>query len=332
MFRNILLPLDGSPFSEHALPLAVDLAVRSGARLHLVQVHEPPLAQVYPDGLPVYDDRWDGAIRAQTEEYLRSVAQRCMERGGVSPVTNLLDGSVAPAIAQYAAEVGIDLITMTTHGRGGISRAWVGSVADSLVRRGAVPLLLIRPKDQDVDWTPRDETRHVLIPLDGSELSEGILEPAIVLGSLIGARYTLLRIVLPVPFVVGPQIAGVAFDEGGAEQSRLSAAAYLEGLGGRMPGADVAVETVFHTIPALGILDFAATHAVDMIAMATHGRGGWSRVALGSVADKVMRGTMMPVMLYRPPSGRADASQAGADASRAGLDEDQDREDPCPAQ
>jgi nucleotide-binding universal stress UspA family protein len=66
MFRNILLPLDGSPFSEHALPLAVDLAVRSGARLHLVQVHEAPLAQVYPDGLPVYDERWDGAIRAQT--------------------------------------------------------------------------------------------------------------------------------------------------------------------------------------------------------------------------------------------------------------------------
>jgi hypothetical protein len=102
------------------------------------------------------------------------VAQRCMEQAGLSPVTELLDGSIAPAIAQYAAEVGIDLITMTTHGRGGISRAWVGSVADSLVRCGAVPMLLIRPKDQDIDWSPRGDSRHVLIPVDGSELSEGI--------------------------------------------------------------------------------------------------------------------------------------------------------------
>jgi nucleotide-binding universal stress UspA family protein len=323
MFRNILLPLDGSPFSEHALPLAVDLAVRSGARLHLVQVHEAPLAQVYPDGLPVYDERWDGAIRAQTEEYLRSVAQRCMEQAGLSPVTELLDGSIAPTIAQYAAEVGIDLITMTTHGRGGISRAWVGSVADSLVRCGAVPMLLIRPKDQDIDWSPRGDSRHVLIPVDGSELSEGILESAMTLGSLIGARYTLLRIVLPVPFVVGPQIAGVAFDEGGAEQSRLVAESYLDRLKAQITGAEVSTATVFHTIPALGILDFAATHAVDMIAMATHGRGGWSRVALGSVADKVMRGTTMPVLLYRPPSARTGP---------AGGDEDHEQEEPCSAQ
>jgi nucleotide-binding universal stress UspA family protein len=324
MIRNILLPLDGSPFSEHALPLAVDLAVRSGARLHLVQVHEAPLAQVYPDGLPVYDERWDGAIRAQTEEYLRSLAQRCMEQAGLSPVTELLDGSVAAAIARYAADVGVDLITMTTHGRGGISRAWVGSVADSLVRCGAVPILLIRPQEQEkgqrIDRVPRGETRHILIPVDGSELSEGILESALTLGSLIGARYTLLRIVLPVPFVVGPQIAGVAFDEGGAEQSRLAAEAYLERLRTRIEGADVSTATVFHTIPAIGILDFAATHAVDMIAMATHGRGGWSRVALGSVADKVMRGTMMPVLLYRPPG------------AVTGTGPNDDQEEPCSAQ
>jgi nucleotide-binding universal stress UspA family protein len=327
MIRNILLPLDGSTFSEHALPLAVDLAVRSGARLHLVQVHEAPLAQVYPDGLPVYDERWDGAIRAQTEEYLQSLAQRCMEQAGLSPVTELLDGSVAPAIARYAAEAGIDLITMTTHGRGGISRAWVGSVADSLVRCGAVPILLIRPKEQDqqVDWMPRDEMRHILIPVDGSELSEGIMEAALTLGSLIGARYTLLRIVLPVPFVVGPQIAGVAFDEGGAEQSRLAAEAYLERLKTRITQAEVSTATVFHTIPAAAILDYAATEAVDMIAMATHGRGGWSRVALGSVADKVMRGTMMPVLLFRPPG-------AAAGTGPAGVAEDDDREEPCSAQ
>jgi nucleotide-binding universal stress UspA family protein len=323
MFHNILLPLDGSTFSEHALPLGIDVAVRSGARLHLVQVHEPPVAQVYPDGLPVFDERWDGTVRAQSEEYLRSVAQRCMERGGISPATELLDGAVARAIAQYCGEMAVDLITMTTHGRGGISRAWVGSVADSLVRCAAVPILLIRPKEQEVDWTARHEARHILVPLDGSELSEGILEPALSLGSLAGARYTLLRIVLPVPFAAGPQMVGVAFAEGGAEQSRLAAAAYLEDAAARLRarGAQVEIETVFHTVPALAILDYAGTHAVDMIAMATHGRGGWSRVALGSVADKVMRGTMMPVMLVRPPGARGGTAASDALA----------REEPCSA-
>jgi nucleotide-binding universal stress UspA family protein len=327
MIRNILLPLDGSPFSEHALPMAVDLAVRSGARLHLVQVHEPPATQVYPDGLPVYDERWDGAMRAQSEEYLRSQAQACMEKAGISPVTELLDGSVTQALCAYAAEVGTDLIIMTTHGRGGISRAWVGSVADSLVRRAAVPILLIRPKEQELAWDRRGEERHILVPLDGSELSEGILDPAMTVGGMLGARYTLLRVVLPVPFVADPQVAGVAFAEGGAEQSRRSALAYLEEVASRLRarGATVNVETVFHTVPALGILDFAATHAVDMVAMATHGRGGWSRVALGSVADKVMRGTMMPVMLFRPPTARGEGHHAGGDDEKL-------QEEPCSAQ
>jgi nucleotide-binding universal stress UspA family protein len=303
MIRDILLPLDGSTFSEHALPTAVDAARRAGARLHLVHVHEPPTAQVYPDGLPVYDEQWDGALRAQDEEYLRSVAHRCMEREGISPVLQLLDGPVSAALAGYAAEVGVDLIIMTTHGRGGISRAWVGSVADALVRRAAAPILLIRPKgDGAVPCDRAAAVSHVLIPLDGSELSEAMLGPGVALGMLLGARFTLLRVILPVPFVVPAQVGSQTFSELGATQSRENAADYLSEVGSalRARGVEVATDTVFHTSPALGILDYAARHAVDLIAMATHGRGGWSRVALGSVADKVMRGTLMPVMLYRP--------------------------------
>jgi nucleotide-binding universal stress UspA family protein len=310
MIRDILLPLDGSAFSEHALPGALDVARRMGARLHLVQVHEAPTAQVYPDGLPVYDERWNGALRAQAEEYLRSVAHRCMERAGVSPTTELLDGPVPAALATYAAEVGIDLIVMTTHGRGGISRAWVGSVADALVRRAAMPILLIRPKPQEAEAAAALTAKHVLVPLDGSELAESILERALLLGRTLGARFTLLRIVLPVPFAAIPHAGGPAFDEAGAAHTREHAHGYLERIAARLraDGVEVATDTAFHTSPALGILDYAAMNAVDLIAMATHGRGGWSRVALGSVADKVMRGTLMPVLLYRPPATSLHAS------------------------
>lgn len=324
MFSKILLPVDGSTFSEHALPFAADVARRSGAELHIVQVHETPVAQAYPDGLPVEDLRWDGALRAHAEEYLRSLAHRCMERTGVAAVTELLDGSVATSLSVYAAEVGIDAVVMTTHGRGGISRAWVGSVADALVRSLCLPIYLIRPKEQEIDWTPRSGQRHVLVTLDGSELAESIVTPALRLGGLVGARFTLLRVVLPVPFVVGPQGAGPSFTETGVVQSREMAAAYLEQVAAqiREQGVEVATETVLHTVPALGILDYAATHAVDLIAMATHGRGGWSRLALGSVADKVMRGTMMPVMLYRPPAARGGR----------GADGDHEVEETCSVQ
>jgi nucleotide-binding universal stress UspA family protein len=330
MAKKIMVPLDGSPFSEHALPAALDAARRTGARLHLVQVHEPAASQVYPDGVPVYDARWDGALRAQEEEYLRSVAHRCMDRLGVSPVTELLDGGVVPALAGYAAEVGVDRIVMTSHGRGGISRAWMGSVADGLVRRASVPLLLIRPKSSEVDWDSGLSAKHVLIPLDGSELAESILEPALELGALTGARFTLLRVVLPLPFVVGPTGSGPMFSETGAAQSQANAARYLNEAASllRAHGALVNITTVFHTAPALGILDYAATHAVDLIAMATHGRGGWSRIALGSVADKVMRGTMMPVLLYRPAGAAAARARSTSDAAAVTAPEPSDEQQP----
>jgi nucleotide-binding universal stress UspA family protein len=317
MISNVLLPVDGSTFSEHALPFAAELARRTGARLHIVQVHETPIAQAYPDGMPVQDPGWDGALRARSEEYLRSLAHQCMARTGIGPVTELLDGPVAPALAAYASEVGVDLIVMTTHGRGGISRAWVGSVADALVRSACVPIYLIRPKEQEIDWTPRKGTRHVLIPLDGSELAEAMIPAATALGVVLDARYTLLRVVLPVPFLIGPQATGPSFTEGGALAARELADGYLHEVAGRLRarGADVATDVVLHTVPALAILDYAATHSVDLIAMATHGRGGWSRLALGSVADKVMRGTMMPVLLYRPAAGAATTNDTTSAAT-----------------
>jgi nucleotide-binding universal stress UspA family protein len=326
MPRQILVPLDGSPFSEHALPVALDLARRTGGRLHLVHVHELPVVQTYPDGLPVFDERWDGALRAQEQEYLQSLAHRCMEVAGVSPVTELLDGAVTPAIASYAAELGIERIVMTTHGRGGISRAWVGSVADALVRKAAVPILLIRPKEQAVDWHRGADIRHVLIPLDGSELAEGIVQPASELGTTLGARFTLLRIVLPVPFALSRQPGGTTFSEDAVARSKQAAEEYLQTLAARMreQGVAVATDAVVHAAPALGILDYAATAAVDLIAMATHGRGGWSRVALGSVADKVIRGTLMPVLVFRP-----GAALREAEAVESRETQPRQVEDPC---
>jgi nucleotide-binding universal stress UspA family protein len=298
--NSILVPLDGSAFAECALPVAMDLARRMGARLHLVQVIEPLWAPVDPVGLPDFSD-WERAAQLRSEEYLQSTASRCMEQAGVSVRTERLDGPTATAIAMYAAEVDIGMIVMTTHGRGGLNRVWMGSVADALVRRVRVPILLLRPRPGESAEQPLG-LRHIVVPIDGSDLSTRAIERAVELGTPFGARYTLLRVVLPNPLVPMPLVYPRKDQMELVARERSTAFAQLESEATllRARGFDVQTIVVEGHSPAMAILQFAFEHDVDMIALATHGRGGWSRMALGSVADKVMRGSTIPILLYRP--------------------------------
>lgn len=313
MPANILLPLDGSAFSEHALPAALELTRRLQGRLHLVHVHEPP-ASLPAQGSLVVEAELGRALREHEEQYLRDLADRCLSDAGITPRVELLEGPVATALAAYSHDAGIDLVVMTTHGRGGISRAWVGSVADALVRRSAVPVLLLRPQDGQAAARPL-ECRHVLVTLDGSPLAEGVLEPISLFTRLYHPRISLLRVVAPLQVVTEPAgaVAVLSQDPAAIEKAVAGARTYLEEMAAplRAGGLEVATAVQVHSVAAVAILDYAATHAVDTIAMATHGRGGWSRVALGSVADKVMRGTLMPVILYRPPAALAEVERNG---------------------
>src|SRR5262249_28136727 len=116
------------------------------------------------------------------------------------PVTTaLLDGPVAEALQEHAQANGADLIVMTSHGRGPFSRFWLGSVADQLIRRSPIPLLIVHPHEGRPDWAQDQRPLRVLIPLDGSALAEQVLEPALVLGRLMQAEYTLFRVVELLP-------------------------------------------------------------------------------------------------------------------------------------
>src|SRR5687767_6433867 len=132
MYRTIFVPLDGSDFSEHALPLACMLAHTSGAALHLVHVHTPV---VYPSmrTAPLINETLDDESRQRERSYLEAVQERLSSTSDVKTMRVLLDGPVIDALSDYAATNDIDLVVMTTHGRGGITRLWMGSVADSLV-------------------------------------------------------------------------------------------------------------------------------------------------------------------------------------------------------
>lgn len=304
MFSHILVPLDGSGFSEQAVAYALGAARRAGATIHFVRVHTPTEGQnvVQPWHLdPVAEaHQW-----REERTYLERVAE-LPRASGLRVRLAVLDGTVVDALASYSKHVGIDLVVMTTHGRGGLSRIWLGSVADSLVRSVDIPILVLRPRNAKVSaFGPQFGVDHIVIPVDGTDESERMLEHAIEFGQLTGARYSLVQVVAP-PIQSTPAfVMPVGSDD--FEQVREQAETSLNRVAQSMRARGLVVQTtvVVQTQAAAGILEHSAECRGDLIAMATHGRTGWPRLMLGSVADKVLRGSSVPLLLLPPARSRA---------------------------
>lgn len=303
MYRSLLVPLDGSAFGEHALPVALGIARRAGASLKLVSVHVPLLA-MGADSIAPGSYEAEARVLEQERAYLDEVVQRLATVSPVPVTTALVEGPVVAEMLQgQATTAGADLIVMTTHGHGPLSRFWLGSVADEMVRRATTPILLVRPHEKALDLASDPVLRHILIPLDGSALAEQVLGHAGALGALMQAEYTLLR-------VYGPLVdtglgAGSYVTKAGleppAEQLQGEAQKYLDQVAERLTGKGFKVHTqaVLGQHPASVILEAAQRLGVDLIALETHGRRGLARLLLGSVADKVIRGASTPVLVHR---------------------------------
>jgi len=302
MYRSLLVPLDGSPFGEQALPLACAIARQGGAVLHLAHAHVVTVALSF-DAIPFFDEALDAEDRAREQAYLNTMAQHLRAGADLCVRTALLDESIADALQIYAQTHRIDLVVMTTHGRGAFSRFWLGSVADTLVSHAPVPVLLIRPQERlpNLDLAPT--IKRILIPLDGSTCAEQIIPPAIALGALLGAEFTLLHVIASNSADYGLEWPTARPGAHSPTQLRARAEAYLDRVAELLGAQSLVVHTaVVDGQPTPTILEYACDHGIDLIAIATHGRGGSARLLLGSVADKVVRGASMPVLLYRPPA------------------------------
>lgn len=304
MYRIIMVPLDGSAFGEYALPLALSIARRVSAAVQLVHVHTPP---------PAHGPKSQQLNREHAQGYLTDLGACVSSRWEVPISVAVLDGQAADQLYAHAAAISADLVVMTTHGYGPLSRMWMGSVADILMRRLPMPVLLTRPHDQALDLLEEVHDQafsHMLIPLDGSAQAEEILEPALALGMPFDATYTLVQAINPPVLGYAPAAQTVTLDEQILEEWRGMAQEYLDQLAQRLRSQGQQVDThVLIGPPAMTILDYVYDHPVDLIAMATHGRSGVSRMLLGSVADKVVRGAGVPVLLRRPAAEVADAQQ-----------------------
>jgi nucleotide-binding universal stress UspA family protein len=314
MIQSVLVPLDGSHFSEQAIPPAVSVARRGSATLEFVLVYEPPTSTpklgVRPmpttpvAGAMALEPRVEPSGRESVEAYLRAAAEKVRAESGLVTVASVLEGPVVSTLSSHVSQSHAALVVMTTHGRSGFRRVWLGSVADGVVRHVSVPLLLIKPRNaaRTTERAPHRFER-VLIPLDGSPLSEAVVEPAIHAAGELEVEYSLVRVIEPITSLAIASfgdVAEVEREEGARHERRTLAAVESVAQRLRARRLDARAHVLVHVDPARAILQYAGERGVDLIAMATHGHGGLRRLILGSVATKVMRGSKTAVLLYRP--------------------------------
>jgi len=297
MFRHILVPLDGSERAERALPVAERLAGATDATIHLVRVSElPPAALVWAGAtggmiggayLPGADSGGDDLFAAENRAavaYLDAVRERVnVNVSGVSVRATHVSGDIASALLDYERDAAIDLVVMCSHGRGGLARFALGSIATRLLQHGDSPVLLVHAFGAPVDLT------RAVVPLDGSALAEVALPMIDHLARTVVGEVILLRVI-------------------NAAAERPEAEAYLDMVARRLPhqGTLRAGESgrrcqVAQGDPAQVILDEAG--ADKLVVMATHGRSGLTRWSLGSVADRVARGGAAAALLVRAGGG-----------------------------
>lgn len=297
MYKTLMVPLDGSDFAEEALSMARVLASRMGARIHLVHVIRPS-----PDmsvKSPEVDLEWMTEARRGTEGYLQTLAEQIREEDGTEAEVAALDGRVVPALREYAAREGVDLVVLTTHGAGGVQRWWLGSVADGLLRTARRHLLLVRPWDETED-RPSGEPRFtkLAVPLDGSEVAEEALVPAKALAREFGAELALIRVVpSPVELTSIYGMTGVRMEGEGHRRRSEEASTYLEKMVAGMGDVRATALVREGDEPGTGVVDAAREAGADLLVLSTRGRGGVARAVLGSVADKVIRSTVLPCLV-----------------------------------
>jgi nucleotide-binding universal stress UspA family protein len=292
MYQRIVVPLDGSKLAEGVLPAVCQLAEGLDARVRLISVAD--IDAVAPRGLsqqePIARDAMNKARR-----YLESLVPFLPLGGGRVQVSATVD-NVAQGIVAEAEREADTLLAMSTHGRSGVGRFVIGSIADRVLHSTKTPLLLYRPRPEAPG---AERIASVIVPLDGSTRAQKVLPSVRELAQKLSLSVILIRARRTIPSYGGTM--GVDwYDPKLDEEEEAAVAEYLAGQADRLRKAGVKVSTrVMTGTPAAGIVDLARDTPGAMVAMTTRGRSGAGRAVLGSVADRVVGHSQAPVLLVR---------------------------------
>lgn len=305
---TIIVPLDGSALAECAVPVALSLLAPETGRLILVRVPvyaetQAPIGAEYNMFWPEIRDAPNSfrQVYQDTADYLAHVAARA-GKPAVEIVTRVEEGDRAGAISDLAAEVKADLIVMTTHGRTGMSRWIIGSVTERVMHDAPCPVLAVRAQSDCLpDRSTNGVANRILVPLDGSELAELALGPALAIAKRVGGELILFRVAQPQDEVAAP-----AQDERMIE-TQESVGSYQDRIAAACQEHGVSTTTITVTSSGSGaasianaILDFAVAQQINLIAISTHGRSGLRRWVYGSVTEKVLHNADIATLIVRP--------------------------------
>jgi nucleotide-binding universal stress UspA family protein len=287
VFSKILVTLDGSKLAETVLPWVPSLASAVGAT-------QVVLLSVIEEGAPEQLHMAEGYLREQGAQLRKTWWQG---KGQVPPMDYMAVrariAGVADAILHFAEDNNIDLIMLCTHGRSGIQRWSLGSVAERVATAADIPVFLVRAIDEPV--SAPTNLRRFLVPLDGSELAEHALPQVEQLYGAAGREAILLYV--EDPTAVGSRVGGIPLSGPGVGR-REGIRTYLDSIASGLAMGGTKVEVKIRPgHPAQEIVRETEDGLVDLIVMSSHGRTGLARWAFGSVTDQVLHSSLVPILL-----------------------------------
>jgi nucleotide-binding universal stress UspA family protein len=319
MYKRILVPLDGSLRAERALPVAAHLARAGSGEAILTWVVTEPTYLRREEAQPPTAEAVLAGERETAIRSLKDVAQRLALAGVTTQMEVRVAPTVAPALLDMIQTVHADLVIICSHGRTGFQRWTLGSVAQKIARHATVPTLVLRADGPDLMSATGDEPRSMcaLAPLDGSSEAETALEPAARLVSALAAPgqaalHLLYVVQLEDTNDVAPGVKHSLQEE--AEMYLRRVAERLSRAPLASPSLTVTWSAVFDPDVAAAVLEQSADHGYDMVAMASHGRSGFQLWALGSVTERVLQTSALPLLIVRSDSATTQPdAHAGAE-------------------
>lgn len=320
MYKMIMVPTDGSGFDREAIRVALRIAERSDAKVRLVRVLATGSIfdmTAKTNGTNVSDEIVQSGRDAALSE-LYALAAECRVTSKADIRVDLHGGPIGDVLQGYARRHDVDLIVISTHGRSGISRLSLGSVTDSLIRHTTIPVLVVKPPTSYLNPRVIEAFKRIVVPLDGSTLAEQILPRVLELAKLEDAEITLLSVLIPHSYsqkeIVDSTLPWWSKDVTKAQSYLFRVAGDL-----RRNGVVVTTDVVIGDNVASAIGDFAGREKADLIAIATHGRGGLARLIRGSVADAVMHSARVSMLVFKPDHVAQMETSPAEDGVRADL-------------
>ncbi|MFA5078937.1 MAG: universal stress protein, partial [Dehalococcoidia bacterium] len=312
MFKKILVPLDGSTEAETVLPYVRDIAIRFDSEVEILGVglgskrrRVNQLLDNYVHHAVDHLQKHEITCRAvllYSDPHRNFLDYREVTAGPnqIKARGEMLYGGPPETILAYSSDHQMNLIIMATHGISGLRRWWLGSVFEKVVSRATMPVLGIHSKQvREMERDRKAVFKRILAPLDGSETGGAAMHDAEALALKSGASMVLVH-VLPAPHAVEARWLGPEFSEF-VKAMHDAGQKYLDKVEARLSARGINVQVrIVSGDPAGKIIEVAREEKADLIAMSTHGRSGIARWVLGSVADKILHESKIPMWLVRP--------------------------------